>query len=451
MPQDILIVDDEKNIRRSLRGILEDEGYTVDEAETGSEALDTVKQSFYRTIFLDVKLPDADGIAVLKEIRHLSPESSVIIISGHATIEMAVEATRSGAYTFFEKPLIAEKVLLELEHLKQHRTLEAEMKELKKYAEFDEMIGSSPLMQELKRLIARIAPSEGRVFITGENGTGKELVARAIHYASSRKNKPFIKINCAALPKDLIESELFGYEKGAFTGASARKIGQIELAHTGTLFLDEIGDMSLDTQAKLLRVLEENEFIRLGGNNPISFNVRIISATNHDLEQKIIDGTFREDLYHRLRVIPVAVPPLRQRREDIPELAYHFMAQCAIKNGKRPVKLHASALCLLQEQEWRGNVRELRNVMERIAIMTDKSVVSADDIDIFLPHSGAAVKDLDYPVTEGNSLREMTDSFVESILLQEYNRCGGNVSKIAAKLKIDRANLHRKLKAFGIK
>jgi two-component system nitrogen regulation response regulator NtrX len=329
--------------------------------------------------------------------------------------------------------------------------MEAEVRELKKYAEFDEMIGDSPPMKELKRLIARIAPTEGRVFITGENGTGKELAARAVHFNSRRKDKPFIKINCAALPKDLIESELFGYEKGAFTGAAARKIGQIELAHTGTLFLDEIGDMSLDTQSKLLRVLEENEFIRLGGCKPIQFDVRIISATNQDLEKKIVEGTFREDLYHRLRVIPVEIPPLQDRREDIPELARHFIAQCAAKNGKRTFELDSDALNILKQQEWRGNIRELRNVIERIAIMADKPVVSAEDIVPFVPVTGVFAKDISYTDAAGHSLRELTDSFVKSILLQEYKRCGGSVLKVAAKLKIDRANLHRKLKTLGIK
>ena len=454
MPSEILIVDDEKNIRSSLRGMLEDEGYTIDEAASGEEAIELVKQNFYRTIFLDVLLPGIDGISTLKEMQKMSPETSVIVMSGHANIEMAIEATRCGAYNFFEKPLVPEKILLELEHLKTHRTTEAEVEELRSLVPLSgrEIVGSSRPMQELKRLITRIAPSEGRVFIAGENGTGKELVARAIHYNSLRKDKPFIKINCAALPKDLIESELFGYEKGAFTGAAMRKIGQIEQAHKGTLFLDEIGDMSLDTQAKLLRVLEENEFTRLGGTKPISFDVRVISATNQDIEKNIEEGMFREDLYHRLRVIPVDVPPLRELREDIPALIKYFAAYFAPSTrSKKALQFNTDAVRLMQEQRWSGNIRELKNVIEHLAIMVDTEFVTAKDIALFLPGAASLSRGLGIPELNGRSLSEITHTFEEAIIAREYEQCGGNVSRVAANLKIDRANLHRKLKLLGIK
>ena len=453
MSHEILIVDDEKNIRRSLRGFLEDEGYAVDDAASGEDAIESVKKNFYRVVFLDVLLPGLDGIAVLKEIQKISPETSVIVMSGHASIEMAIEATRCGAYNFFEKPLIAEKILLELEHLKIHRTMAAEVVELRRLAGHDEMIGDSKPMQELRRLIARISPTDGRVLITGENGTGKELVARAVHYNSLRSGKPFVTINCAALPKDLIESELFGYEKGAFTGATSRKIGQIEMAHTGTLFLDEIGDMSLDTQAKLLRVLEENEFVRLSGSKPVSFDVRILSATNQDIEKKIGEGTFREDLYHRLRVIPIDVPPLRDHREDIPALVNHFAAHFAEKNGKRALQFDADALRLMQDQRWHGNIRELKNVIERTAIMVESGTVTSGDVAPYLPGAAPDTQPATSGVPElnGRSLREVIATFDEAMLTREYERCRGNVSRVAANLKIDRANLHRKLKLLGIK
>jgi len=448
----LLIVDDEKNIRRSLRGILEDEGLLVEDVETGEDAIKAVKRSLFHVIFLDVLLPGMNGIEALKEIKKLSPDSYVIMMSGHANLEMAVDATRHGAYNFFEKPLNPEKILLEIDHISSRRTIEAEVYELRKLAGLDEMVGNSHPMVALKKLIAKIAPSDSRVLITGENGTGKELVARAVHHNSARRNKPFVKINCAAIPKDLIESELFGYEKGAFTGAVHRKTGRIEEAHTGTLFFDEIGDMSLDTQAKLLRVLEENEFVRLGGGKAIGFDIRVISATNQDIPRLIEEGKFREDLYYRLRVIPIEVPPLRERRDDIPILIHHFMQQFAERNNKRTITFDVDAVRKMSEQKWPGNIRELKNVIERIAIMTEYPVITGVEVMNYLPSVPVdAAAEQVLPEIEERSLRQLIDSYEESILLREFSRHKGNVSKLAASLKVDRANLHRKLKNLGIK
>ncbi len=452
MSNEILIVDDEKNIRSSLRGILEDEKYTVDDAETGEEAIKLAEVNRYRAVFLDVMLPGIDGITVLKKIKAIHPESCVMIMSGHASIEMAIEATKYGAYNFFEKPLVPEKILLELKHLYNYKKIEAEVVELRKAADKDEMLGSSSSLAGVKKTILRVAPTESRVLITGENGTGKELAAKAIHVNSIRKTKPFVKINCAAIPKDLIESELFGYEKGAFTGAAQQKIGRFEEAHTGTLFLDEIGDMSLDTQTKLLRVLEENELVRLGGNKIIKLDVRVIAATNQDLFELIEKEKFREDLLYRINTIQIEIPPLRERRDDIPVLAKHFAELFAEKNGKKKLEFDKSGFELLQNQRWRGNIRELKNVIERIAIMTDSDKVRSGDIDYLLPGSKTSQNKATIDIEPGGrTLREMLDGYEESIIKSQFSKCGGNVSKVASVLKIDRANLHRKLKTLGIK
>ncbi|MFC1556421.1 sigma-54-dependent transcriptional regulator [candidate division KSB1 bacterium] len=452
MTDSIIIVDDEKNIRSSLRGILEDEGYTVEAVGSAEEAVESVQNNPPNIVFLDVMLPGMNGIDALKKIKKLSPDSYIIMMSGHATLEMAVEATRSGAYNFLEKPLIPEKVLLEIEHITSRKSMQAEVNELRKLTGRDDMIGSAPCMAELRKLIIKIAASDSRVFITGENGTGKELVARAVHVNSSRHKKPFIKINCAALPKDLIESELFGYEKGAFTGAVTRKTGRIEEAHSGTLFLDEIGDMSLDTQAKLLRVLEENELVRLGGNKTIQFDVRIISATNQDIPRLIDDGSFREDLYYRLRVMPIEVPALRERRTDVPLLVNYFSRQFAEQNNKPLLVFDEESINILIRQEWRGNIRELKNVIERIAIMAESPVMTAGEIVRYLPDpAGTSTGKQEIPDLEGRSLRQVTDEFEQALLRREFERHNGNVSKLAAALKVDRANLHRKLKQLGVK
>jgi len=449
----ILVVDDDKNIRLTLKGVLEDENYICETVKTGEEAVDYVEKEKFDVIFLDVKLPGIDGIEVLRKIKNKFPDTYIIMISGHSDFETAVEATKLGAYNFIEKPLKADKIILELKNIESRKKLEYDLKRLKEVTEGEgEIIGDSEAIRKLKKDIKLAAPSESRVMIFGENGTGKELAARAVHFNSRRKNKPFVKINCAALPKDLIESELFGYEKGAFTGAVSRKIGRIEEADTGTLFLDEVGDMSLDTQAKLLRVLEENEFVRLGGNNTIKFDIRIISATNKDLETEIKNGNFREDLYFRLKVIPITVPPLRERKEDIPVLVWHFSKVFAVKNGKRVKKFSDDALNLFKEYNWKGNVRELKNLVERTIIMVDKDVISSEDIRIMIPTAtGTEITQNTGSVRDGDDFKEIMDNFQKEVLIEKYNEFDGNISKMARSLKMDRANLHRKLKKYGIK
>jgi len=451
----ILIIDDEKNIRQSLKGILEDEGYKVDTAESGEEGFELLGRENYKIIILDVLLPGMSGLDFLKKLKPDNLVAFVLVISGHATVDMAVEATKLGAYNFMEKPLNADKLLLEVKNLMERIKIEKEINNLKALAETEyEMIGNAAAIKKLKEEIAKAAPTDGRVLIEGENGTGKELVARAVHQASNRSAKPFGKINCAAIPKDLIESELFGHEKGAFTGAAARKIGRIEEADTGTLFLDEIGDMNLETQAKLLRVLEENELVRLGSNKPIKFDVRIISATNKDLFKEIEAGNFREDLYFRLKVVPIAVPPLRERRSDIPLLIQHFLKSFCTKNNKHLTAFDPSALELMKSYPWRGNVRELKNTVERIVIMSENDIIGVDEIKNYLqPFKEQPVQTgltTDFEL-EGKSLKELTEEFQKRILKDEFIKCKGNVSAIALELKIDRANLHRKLKKFKIK
>jgi len=455
MATGILVVDDEKNIRQSLKGTLEDEGYRVDTAESVEEARDLLTRESYRIIILDVLLPGMGGIDFLRKLKFENNKAFVLVISGHATVDMAVEATKLGAYSFLEKPLNADKLLLEIRNIVERIKIEKEINSLKELTEAEfEMVGDSAAMKKLKDEILKAAPTEGRVLIEGENGTGKELVARAVHKASNRKSKPFVKINCAAIPKDLIESELFGHEKGAFTGALARKIGRIEEADTGTLFLDEIGDMNLETQAKLLRVLEENELVRLGSNKPIRFDVRVISATNKDLFKEIEVGNFREDLYFRLKVIPIKVPPLREHKSDIPLLVRHFLKSFCTKNNKRLKIIDRDALELMKNYPWRGNVRELKNTVERLVIMSEYDIITADYIKGFLqnfeeePGYTKIINSLDKKEV---SLKILTEEFQKEILKKEFMLCKGNVSAIASKLKIDRANLHRKLKKYKIK
>lgn len=447
----ILIVDDEKNIRKSLKGIFEDNNYITDTVESGEEAIRFFEKEPYKIVFLDVRLPGIDGIETLKKLKKISSDSLILMMSGHASVDIAIEATKLGAYNFFEKPLIPEKILLELKHITDLRTAKNEIAILKNASRKDEMIGNSAIMTKLRQLIDKVAPSDGRVFITGENGTGKELIAKALHSQSLRKDAPFVKINCAAIPKDLIESELFGHEKGSFTGAFTQKIGRFEEANGGTLFLDEIGDMSLDTQTKLLRVLEENELVRVGGNKTIILNVRVVAATNQDIDKLIEEDKFREDLFFRINVIPIKSPALRDRREDIPMLVKYFAQKFGESNGKPPLKFSDEALSRLKNHNWRGNIRELRNIVERIAILCVDQNVSSEDVDIYLMgENPTKANSLDID-PNGRSLREMMDTYEEAIIKNEYDNVNGNVSKLASLLKVDRANLHRKLKSIGIK
>ena len=354
----ILIVDDEKNIIVSLAALLRDNGYSPVSCESGESAIELIKQHSFDIVFLDVKLPGIDGIQVLESIQKMTSDLSVIMISGHADLSLAVKAAKIGAYNFLEKPLNPEKVILEVKNIEHNKNVILEIASLKKIVDTDfKMIGTSPLIEKLRNEITKAAPTDGRILIYGENGTGKELVAREIHKQSRRNTKPFIKVNCAAIPKELIESELFGHEKGAFTGAIKRKIGMFDEADGGTLFLDEIGDMALETQAKLLRVLQENEFQRVGGTVPIKFDIRIISATNKDLLTEISCGSFREDLYFRLNVVPLRVPLLKDRKDDIPLLVQHFLYSYSLHNNKRQKKITPGVYQLFHQYHWPGNIR----------------------------------------------------------------------------------------------
>lgn len=450
----ILIVDDEKNIRLSLTGILKDDGFEPNSVSSGEGALEILEKEKFDIIFLDVLLPGMNGIEVLEKINAEYPDIYTIMISGHSDLSTAVQATKLGAYNFFEKPLQADKILLEIKNIESRKKLERDLKSYKEVSEIEEeIIGNSKELNQLKNTIKLAAPSDGRVMVFGENGTGKELVAKAIHFNSKRRDKPFVKINCAAIPKDLMESELFGYEKGAFTGAITRKIGRIEEADAGTLFLDEIGDMNLETQAKLLRVLEENEFVRLGGTKTIKFDIRVISATNKNLEEEIRKGTFREDLYFRLKVIPVNVPSLSRRKDDIPLLVDHFSKIFAIKNGKKTKTFSKEAIEILKKHRWPGNIRELKNLVERAIIMINDDTITSEYLSNMLPEvqTIALKKENTGDIKMEGDFKNIMDDFQKTVLQEKYNQCGGNISKMAKELDIDRANLHRKLKKYGIK
>jgi len=444
----ILIVDDEKGVQSSLQGILEDCGFDAEAVSSGEEALLAMKKREFAVVLLDIWLPGMDGMQVLEHMRKSFPLPSVIMISGHGSIEAAVRATKLGAFDFVEKPLSMDKTLLVVKNaLHQHR-LEDENRRLReeirqKYV----MIGDSVPMQALRQQIEFAAPTNGRILIHGENGTGKELVAHLLHLSSNRRDDPFIEMNCAAIPEELIESELFGHVKGSFTGASEDKEGKFVQADGGTLFLDEVGDMSAKTQAKVLRVLEEQRFTPVGGNVSLSVDVRVIASTNKDLEKEIEAGNFREDLYYRLNVIPFQIPPLRERKEDVPLLVDYFLRDFARKYGKKVPVVTRKALDLLESYYWPGNVRELRNTMERLIIMT--------------PHHNLGVFDLPEPILrrsvlapqaseEPGSLQDAREQFERSFILQKLAECKGNVARAAQALQIERSNLYRKMRQLGI-
>jgi len=371
MSKQILVVDDEERIRQSLNGVLKDEGYEVLEAKDGIQALKQIENDPPDAVLLDIWMPGMDGMETLERIRAQIPNLPVIMISGHANIELAVKATKLGAYDFIEKPLSLEKVLLTVNHALVFSKLEQENRALRQEIQGKhEIVGNSPEILQVKEQIKIVAPTNGWVLITGENGTGKELVAREIHQLSLRADKTFVEVNCAAIPEELIESELFGHEKGSFTGALTKRRGKFDLANDGTLFLDEIADMSLKTQAKILRILQEQKFERVGGTEMIYVDVRVVAATNRDLKEEIQKGKFREDLYYRLNVIPMVVPPLRERRTDIPLLVEHFVAEFCLENHREMKKISPEAMDLLISYPWPGNVRELRNVIERVVIMS---------------------------------------------------------------------------------
>jgi two-component system nitrogen regulation response regulator NtrX len=455
--EEILIVDDEKNIRTSLTGILQDEGYRVSEADSGEAALKAIRQGPPDLVILDIWMPGMDGLAALAEIKRQHPEVAVLMVSGHGTIETAVRATKLGAYDFIEKPLSLEKTTLAVRHaLDAQRLLRENVALRQRLEQRDELVGESEVIRKLREQIAAAAPSNGRALIRGESGTGKELIARAIHRQSHRAAKPFVEVNCAAIPEDLIESELFGHEKGAFTGATMRRRGKFELADGGTLFLDEVGDMSLKTQAKVLRVLEEQTFERVGGTESLRVDVRIIAASNKDLEEEIRAGRFREDLYYRLNVIPFDVSPLRQRREDLPLLAGYFLKQFCREYGKREKTLSPDALAALQEHAWPGNVRELRNVIERLVIMVPEERIEAEAVEPALgrrapvPEPVGGAEGAGMGMDANLPLRDARDRFERGYILQRLRENGWNITRTAEKLGIERSNLHRKLRAFDI-
>jgi two-component system nitrogen regulation response regulator NtrX len=440
----VLIVDDEEGIRESLSGIFEDEGYNVLTSSSGEEALRILKEQNPELILLDVWLPGIDGVQTLKDIKNMKPDLPVIMISGHGNIELAVKATKMGAYDFLEKPLSLERVLLAAKRALERQTLEIENKTLKQdLIKKWRLIGNSQKMNQLIEQIDLAAQSNSRVLILGESGSGKELVAHILHVKSNRVDKSFVEMNCAAIPQELIESELFGHEKGSFTGAFERKKGKFELADQGTLFLDEVGDMSLSTQSKVLRVIETQEFQRVGGNKNIKVDVRIITATNKDLGEEVRKGNFREDLFYRLNVIPILVPPLRHRKDDIPAFIEYFLKYFAAEYGQKPKKITSEALKLLEAYDWPGNIRELRNVIERVVIMTPADTVTPKNIVI-----GESARS-DY-FTFG-TLREARDSFEKDFITKKLEENNWNISKTAELLNIERSNLHKKIKAYNIK
>ncbi len=447
MSRRILVVDDEESILRSLAGVLEDEGYDVALARSGEEALEAVEAEDPDVVLLDVWLPGIDGIDTLQELRKRYPDLPVLMMSGHANIETAVRATKLGAYDFIEKPLNLDKILLDIENALRARKLAEENRYWReRWSRRYEMIGESPAVREVREQIRIVGPTRASVLITGENGTGKELVARAIHGASRRRGGPFVEVNCAAIPEDLIESELFGHEKGAFTGATSRRRGKFDLADGGTLFLDEIGDMSLKTQAKILRVLQEMRFERVGGGRSHEVDVRVIAATNKDLEEEIREGRFREDLYYRLNVVPIRVPPLRERVEDIPLLFDHFVRVYCAEEKREPVEVDPGVIEALQAYPWPGNVRELKNVAERMVIMCRGPRITVDD----LPPSVRREVPAGTLPAEDMTLREARRAFERQFIVRHLARSEWNVPQAAERIGLDRSSLYKKMKELGI-
>jgi len=444
----VLVVDDEQNIRDALTGVLKDEGFDVVLAASAEEALKKLDREAPDLVLLDIWLPGMDGVEALKEIKTRYPLLPVIMISGHANIETAVRTTKLGAYDFIEKPLSLDKVIITVEHALEHKRLMEENSALRQKAlsKFG-IIGISGSIEAMKKDIERVSPTNGWVLITGENGTGKELVARNIHLLSNRSSMSFVEVNCAAIPEELIESELFGHEKGAFTSAVAQKKGKFDLADKGTIFLDEIGDMSLKTQAKILRILQEQTFERVGGVEQISVDVRVIAATNKNLKEQITKGAFREDLFYRLNVIPFHVPPLRERVEDIPLLLEHFLAGYCAESARGEMSVTEEAMDALLNYEWPGNVRELKNLMERLVIMNPSNVITPEDIPAYIRGvQGEQPSNL----FRTNLLKEARSNFEREFIVRKLKEFGGNIAKTAEAIGIERSHLYRKIKGYGL-
>ena len=447
----ILVVDDEPGVRSALSGVLRDEGYEVEAVDSGEACLDRLARQAVDVVVLDIWLPGMDGLATLSRMRERQIDAQVVIISGHGNVESAVRAIKMGAFDFVEKPLSLEKTVLVVRNALRQRRLEAENLALRAKVDAQhQMIGESYAMAKLREQVAMAAPTNGRVLIMGENGTGKELVARNIHDMSRRRTAPFVEVNCAAIPEELIESELFGHVRGAFTGAVADRRGKFEAAHGGTIFLDEIGDMSLKTQAKVLRVLQEQVMEAVGGSTRIRVDARVLAATNKDLPAEIRGGRFREDLYFRLNVVPIFVPPLRERIEDIALLADHFMAMLAREYGRRAKTFDADAVAALQRYPWPGNVRELRNLIERLMIMVPVDRVSSSDLTFLGQGSMAAPPPAALPSSVIIPLHAARDEFEKQYILRTLAAQQGNMSRTAEVLGVERSNLYRKMRAFGI-
>jgi two-component system nitrogen regulation response regulator NtrX len=460
MKHSILVVDDEQNIRTSLKDLLEDEGFAVQTVASGEACLALFQSDggdAIDAVLLDIWLPGIDGIEVLKALKQTQPGLPVIMLSGHANIDTAVTATKFGAYHFVEKPFSADPLLLTLSHALKETRLERENKELRQTAQVsDRVVGQSKAFLKLVEQIERAAGSQAWVLIYGENGTGKESVAHLIHEQSPRKDGPFVEVNCAAIPEELIESELFGHEKGSFTGATARKIGKFDQANQGTLFLDEIGDMSLKVQAKILRVLQEQRFERVGGNKTIEVNVRVITASNKKLEDEIAAGRFREDLYYRLNVLPLTVPPLRDREGDVSILVNYFLEYFSKAHGEKLKHIAPDALKTLEQYGWPGNIRELRNIVERLMIMSAGQEIKVEDIPpailnaIGARSASAATSALATPLEFGDNYKDAKDAFERAYLKAQLEKNQWNVSKTAEVIKLERSNLHKKIKQFKI-
>lgn len=450
MARSILVIDDEKSILKTIEGILIDERFEVHCELSAISALKNIDEMMPDLIILDIWMPDMNGIDALVKLKQDYPYIPVLMMSGHADIETAVKATKLGAYDFIEKPLSIEELLLAINNALNFYQLEEEIGILR---ERDKnrynIIGNSEPVQKLRESIEKAAPTNASILIMGENGTGKELVAHTIHRLSTRSNKPMIEVNCAAIPEELIESELFGHEKGAFTGAGAKKKGKFDIAHEGTLFLDEIGDMSLKAQSKTLRILQEQKFERVGGARTLHVNVRIISATNKNLTNEIEKGNFREDLFYRLNVVPISVPPLRERAEDIPELISTFMNQTYLTAGKEKKKFSDEAVDLLQKYNWPGNVRELRNLVENLIIMSSDNVIKLEDIPA--PYNQSTGKNDEFAsFLDVDNYKEARTSFEKAFISAKLKKFKGNISQTAEAIGVERSNLHKKIKAYGL-
>jgi two-component system nitrogen regulation response regulator NtrX len=471
MSRTVLVIDDEASIRQSLGGVLGDEGYQVIFASSGKDGIDLIRSERPDVVLLDIWMPEMDGVETLRRVKTEWADQIVIMMSGHGNIETAVKATKLGAFDFIEKPLSLERLLVILQNAINVQDLARENQALRKQVRKTRpLVGESSPMKHLKTLIARVAPTTGSVLITGENGTGKELVAQSLHALSPRYLRPFVEVNCAAIPEELIESELFGHEKGAFTGATQLRRGKFDLASGGTLFLDEIGDMSLKTQAKILRILQEQKFERVGGTQTISVDVRIVAATNKDLRGEIQIGNFREDLFYRLNVIPFQVPSLRERVEDIPLLAAHFLKEFCTTHGRKMRALSAEAFRVLQAYSWPGNVRELKNLIERVIILTleveEGHEITAADLLRNLQEDARTIRfdeEVKYPSVQvsgheaseplsgaGRNLRDARQEFEKEFIIKTLRENDGNVSKTAQVLGVERSHLHRKMKSYGI-